>query len=245
MNMAATRTLSAEQTETFNVEYVNDDLWVHMEPALARYLSKPSNFLDVGGGNGMYVDRITEAFPQAVGTNVEPAANLVDSNRPHPRKRLINAPYQGIDFEAEAGRYDVVCFNWVLHHFVSDSYAQTVACQTDALASAAKLLKPGGALLILENLYNGIQIDNLPSRLIYGLTASRALRAVTNQLGANTAGTGVCFHSGAAWERILGNAGFDRIERQTCYRYGELSPLKRAALHMRQSEVALIVAEKS
>ena len=241
MELAATRNLSELQTAAFDVEYVTDELWQTLLPALTPHLDRPSRFLDVGGGNGLFVDRVTNAFPQSFGTNVEPARNLVASNRIHSRKNLVSATFQDADFVAEE-RFDVIFFNWVLHHFVVDGYASTVACQKAALRKACSLLNPNGTVFILENLYDGRSIDNLPSRLIYGLTSSHLLKSVTSRMGANTAGVGVCFHSRRGWNRILGGAGYPVRRFQPCYSYGELSPLRQFALHLRDTRVCLIVA---
>ncbi len=72
MEMAATKKLSELQTAEFDVEYVTDELWETLLRALAPYLGRPSRFLDVGGGNGLFVDRVTNAFPQSCGTMWSP-----------------------------------------------------------------------------------------------------------------------------------------------------------------------------
>ena len=241
MEMAATRSLSDLQTAQFDVEYVTDELWQTLLPALTPYLNRESRFLDVGGGNGLFVDRVTSAFPQSFGTNLEPALNLVASNRLHSRKSLVNATFQDSEFPADE-KFDVIFFNWVLHHFIVDGYAATVTCQKAALRKACSLLKPNGAVFILENLYNGRCVNDLPSRLVYGLTSSRLLKSVTSRMGANTAGVGVCFHSKAAWHRMLVDAGYPVCRFRPCYSYGELSPLRRFALHLRDMRVCLLVA---
>jgi len=241
MEIAATKSLSELQTAQFDLEYVTDELWQSLRPALAPYLGQSSRFLDIGGGNGMFVDRVTNAFAQSTGVNVEPAANLVASNRLHSRKSLVNATFQDAEFPADE-KFDVIFFNWVLHHFVVDGYAATIACQKAALRKACSLLKPNGAVFVLENLYEGRTVDNLPSRLIYGLTSSNLLKSVTSRMGANTAGTGVCFHSKDAWYRILGDAGYRVRCFHSCYSYGELSPLRQWALHLRDTCVGLMVA---
>ena len=61
--VAATRVLSEAQTEAFDFEIVDDELWSVLKPALAQQLAGPSTrILDVGGGNGLFVDRVLEAF---------------------------------------------------------------------------------------------------------------------------------------------------------------------------------------
>lgn len=236
------RTLSEDQTRSFDVEYVDDDLWRLLSARLEGRLDRPdSTALDVGGGNGVFVDRILETFPEARVTNIEPASNLAARNRSHPRKRVVGDTFQNAVLDI-AEKFDVIFFNWVLHHFVVSGYRNTRDCQVDALRHAQVMLRDNGVVAIFENLYSGNTIDNLPSRIIYELTRSRALKGVTSRLGANTAGVGVCFHSQAGWRQLLDEAGFEIESVTPCYSYGALSPLKRGLLHLRDSRVALIIA---
>ena len=241
MELTATRTLSEDQTEAFDVEYVNDDLWRILEPQLKTRLSGPSRFLDVGGGNGMLVDRILNAFPESEGVNLEPANNLVLANAAHPRKTVVPAMLQDLNVD-EAGKFDVITINWVIHHLIVDNYGGTLDCQADALRQLGRLLKPGGAILAFENIYDGAVIDEAPSRLIFELTASKLLARVTAKMGANTAGVGVCFHSETGWRKVFRAAGLDVTGFSPCYSFGSLSPIKKAILHLKDSRVGLFTA---
>ncbi|HYN79130.1 MAG TPA: hypothetical protein VES73_15210, partial [Lamprocystis sp. (in: g-proteobacteria)] len=110
---------------------------------------------------------------------------------------------------------------------------------------ARKLLAKDGILVVFENYYPGLLFDDLPSRLIYTLTASTLLKSFTERLGANTAGVGVCFHSMKAWLIKVKQAGLAVDATQPGYRYGNLTPLKRLLLHMRSAEVGVIIARAS
>lgn len=235
------RLLADQQTEAFDVEYVIPQLWALIEPHLEPRLARPSRFLDVGGGNGIFTDRVLDAYPQAEGVIVEPSQTLRERNLPRPSKTLVSGTFQGAAFDPRH-RFDVIFFNWVLHHFVADTYRQTQALQLQGLIDARNLLAPGGILVIFENYYPGLLIDDLPSRLIYTLTASRLLKAFTQRLGANTAGVGVCFHSLHAWLSKVSQAGLTVEATHPGYRYGTLSPAKRLMLHMRNAEVGAIIA---
>lgn len=241
MTTHAVRLLESPQTAQFDLEYVNDALWHTLEPVLAPLLSKPgSRCLDVGGGNGAFVDRLLKLFPTLHATVVEPAPNLLTKNHPHARKQLIQGTFQTAELNA-AGAYDCIFFNWVLHHFVSDGYAGSLALQQQALAQCRHMLTPHGRVCMLENFYDGY-VDDLPSRLIFSATASHMAKPIARLLGANTAGVGVCFHSEHAWIAMLEQAGFALQARQHCYDFGQLSPLKRLALGLKHSRVGLLVA---
>jgi SAM-dependent methyltransferase len=237
------RVLADQQTEAFDVEYVIPQLWALIEPHLKVRLDRPSRFLDVGGGNGVFTDRVLDAFPQSAGVIVEPSQTLRERNVPRPSKTLVPGTFQAAALDP-GSRFDVIFFNWVLHHFVGDSYAKTQALQRQGLADARSLLTDDGCVVVFENYYPGLLIDDLPSWIIYTLTASRLLTPFSRRLGANTAGVGVCFHSRAAWLAKVVQAGLVVEATHPGYRYGNLTPLKRLLLHMGEAQVGAIIARR-
>jgi hypothetical protein len=66
---------------------------------------------------------------------------------------------------------------------------------------------PGGRISVWDNLYDGLVVDVLPSRLIYALTSMRSVAPLVSLGGANTAGVGVCFQSARRWRRHFRDAG--------------------------------------
>jgi len=104
-------------------------------------------------------------------------------------------------------KFDLILFNWILHHLVVGSYAKTTALQRNVVAKARRLLNPGGVVSVLENLYEGSVVDGVPSRLIFELTSSKLLKPLIRRLGANTAGCGVCFRSRRAWREDAAQCG--------------------------------------
>lgn len=203
--------LSKDQLANFDTEYVTEALW----NVLKRHIDSAHpdghfSFLDIGGGNGVFADRLLANYPDAEGTVLDNSELLLGRNQPHPRKRLIEQSAENLD-RIEA-TYDVVFFNWVLHHLVGDSYTNSVGHAATTLGNAASILKPGGHISIFENMYDGLIVDNAPSHIIHGLTSTRAITSIIRRLGANTAGTGVCFQSRASWDRILHDAGIATIE---------------------------------
>ncbi len=235
--------LSSQQTQAFDTEYVDDMMFELVKQALAKFQISQSPFrlLDVGGGNGKYADKLLYHYPNASAVVVEPEKTLAEKNLPNRRKQVIQSPFQNI---ALPSGLNAVQFNWVLHHFVTSGYRDTCALQQRALRDAYRSLAPGGIIMIFENFYEGALSEDLPSQLIFHLTSSQFLAPLTEKLGANTAGVGVCFHSARFWREQLAQAGFSQIEEHPCYDFGTLSSIKRVALTLRKQRVGLLVARK-
>ena len=157
-----------------------------------------------GGGA---TDMLLDAYPGARGVVLDAAEVLLRENKRHPRKEVLLARAENLDELFGERKFDLVLFNWILHHLVLDSYAKTVELQRTVIAKSRRLLNPGGVISILENLYEGTVVDGVPSRLIFELTKSTMLKPLVSRLGANTAGCGVCFRSRKAWKEDAGRAG--------------------------------------
>jgi ubiquinone/menaquinone biosynthesis C-methylase UbiE len=195
----AARMLKEEQLRTFDTEHICDAEWAVIQPIFdASFAGRAFSFLDVGGGNGSFADRMLAAYSGARGVVLDSADTLLRQNRPHPRKELMLARAENMQ-ELGERKFDLIMLNWVLHHLVMESYAKTTALQRKVLANARQLLSPGGSVSVLENLYEGKVLDELPSRLIFKLTSSKLLESFVRRLGANSAGCGVCFRSRRAW----------------------------------------------
>lgn len=136
---------------------------------------------------------------------------LLARNEPHPRKQLVQASVTDAGV-LEGERFDLVCFNWVLHHLVADGYGSSHAFARDALATAGRMLAPGGRISVFENLYDGLLLDRMPGWLIYRMTASSRLARFASGQGANTAGVGVCFQSRASWLETFAESGAEVLQ---------------------------------
>src|SRR5688572_4828486 len=203
--------LSDAQLAHFDTEYVTPQLWKKLTRRIdADFPRGDFRFLDVGGGSGRFTDRLLAAYPQARGTILDNSSLLLGRNTPHARKHLIEDSAEHMHrFDR---RYDLVFFNWVLHHLVGDDYRDSLAHIDHALRAATGLLTPRGRISVFENIYDGLIVGNAPSHIIFRLTSAKAIAPLIRRLGANTARVGVCFQSKAGWERILGNAGIDSLE---------------------------------
>lgn len=210
-------------------------MWQPLRSKLAA-IPGPFSFLDVGGGNGVFTDRVLAEFPDATGVVGDDADLLLRRHRKHPRKTTVKLDALRLP-AAGLGRFDVVFMNWLLHHLVDNgSYRRTRQHITRALADTRWLLNPGGHLSVFENMYDGALHHNLPSRLVFALTSSRGLAPLTRRLGANTAGVGVCFQSERAWRDLVAGAGYQVVSFTPDERW-PMSAAKRALLGLRAVRV--------
>ncbi|NTS76410.1 class I SAM-dependent methyltransferase [Catenovulum sp. SM1970] len=240
---ATLKLLDSEQIQAFDVEYIDENFFKVVKATFNQiHHGLPFELLDIGGGNGIYADKVLANYPKAQVTLVEPDDYLLSRNRQSYRKILVKSTFQ--DYRGLANEFDYIQLNWVLHHFITQGYQNTEQLQLKGLKKAYQLLKPGGHIVIFENLYDGGVLDDLPSRLIYWLTANKSLTKLTKKMGANTAGVGVCFHSGKAWGKLLRKAGFRNITVRHCYDFGNLSLAKKKLLTIKKQHVAFITASK-
>ncbi len=221
-HQARPRILSDDQTVAFDSSAWDQqrfEQWMQMdriEALLSLYLAEHSEarFLDLGGGTGRFADTLLahhESCDATVGDNSEV---LLSRNRPHPRKTIqrVDAWHLGRTFAAQS--FDVVFVHRLLHHLVVGSYRGSLLLIQSVLDQCAMVLKPHGRLSIIENIWEGWPIDSLAGRLLYYATSSRLAAPVTRRLGANTAGTGVCYLSDRLLNRLLKRAGLGVEVRQ-------------------------------
>jgi hypothetical protein len=195
--------LADDQLASFDTEYVDDKLWEPIRRCIDRdYPDGRFTFLDVGGGVGVFADRVLSAYPEATGVVLDNSSLLLDRNQPHPRKTIVLASIEDLATAVE-DKFDLVFGNWILHHLVSPSYRRTRRNIRTGLEAMADMLAEGGHLSVYENLYNGVLVNGAPSWLIHRLTSSRAIARISRRGGANTAGVGVCFLSRSQWLRVF------------------------------------------
>ncbi|MEH1816440.1 MAG: class I SAM-dependent methyltransferase [Nostoc sp.] len=234
MNNEVIRQLNNQQLEEFDQEYIDDLRWEKVKSLIDQNFSeKRFSFLDIGGGNGMFADRILQNYPKSVATLIDNASILLELNRPNIRKTWLLASVEELNnlFEDNT-KFDLIFFNWSLHHFVKNSYHQTRKIQREALINARNLLSENGCISIFENMYDGIVFTKLPSYLIFYLTSSKILAPIMKKLGANTAGCGVCFLSKPQWEDIINNAEL-MVSQYTDYeKWKDVNIMRRIFLHI-------------
>src|SRR5258706_3977835 len=132
MKSQAIKKLDDSQVESFDTEYVKEGRWDTIRAHIDKdFPGGEFTFLDVGGGSGNFADRLLAQYPKSVGTIIDNAEVLLEKNRPNERKPLIWDSVENL--RQMSMRYDMVCVHWLLHHLVSDSYAQTRQNQLSTL----------------------------------------------------------------------------------------------------------------
>jgi len=191
------------QVARFDTEYVNEALWQVIKARIDKDFPEGDfTFLDLGGGSGRFADRLLANYPRCTGTVLDNSELLLRRNTPRARKTLIRESVENIG-RVVSSKYDLICLNWLLHHLVGNSYRESRNNMSLVLRAAVPLLTASGRISIFENMYRGFLLDNLPSHLIFLLTSSKSIAAITRKLGANTGGVGVCFLSEKQWRATI------------------------------------------
>jgi len=231
--METIKKLNEQQVLNFDTDYIRDEDWDKLCEYLWKLFPEGNfNFLDIGGGNGVFCDKVLDTFLQSKAVLLDNSEYLISLNKQSGRKRIICASVEEIDklFQGEA--FDVVFLNLVLHHFVSNGYKSTYKNVKDTFLKLKPLLSSKGYVYVFEDFYNGLIFDGLPSHLIFTLTSSKMLAGLTRKLGANTGGIGVCFRSKKQWEKIINECGYRIIHEGKSIEFNEFPLYKRLLLHL-------------
>lgn len=224
--------LSDEQLAEFDTDDMFDERWEMITSSIAMDFPEGDfTFLDLGGGNGVFSDRLLAAYPKAKCVLLDNSELLLHRNTKNPRKETILASIEDMNEKLGDKRFDIIFINWLLHHLVADSYSKTKYNSEFAIKSSRDLLKEGGRVAVFENTCDGLVVDNLSSHLIFHLTSSKALAPITSRLGANTAGIGLCYRSKQAWLDIFDACGLRSLKTTSEKEYWDTSVMKRVILH--------------
>jgi SAM-dependent methyltransferase len=204
--------LSQEQVALYDAEFVDERGMEIICSAIDRHFPDGRfSFLDVGGGNGIFADRILDRYPSARGTVIDSSELMISKNAARPRKEAIVC--DAAEVAARGELFDLIFCNLVLHHLVTTgSYRRTRENVERVLAGLAGCLSESGCISVYELEFNGL-IDDFPGHAIFALTSSKVLAPVVKRLGGNTAGVGACFRSHRAWTKLFYGVGLDLIGR--------------------------------
>lgn len=205
--------LNEKQNAAFDTEFHSPEELENKFLLLEELFNdRPFNVLDLGGGNGLFADQLLARFPKSFVAIVDISSLLLAKNRPSTRKELIHGSIESMLSILSGRTFDCITVNWVFHHLVGNSYQACRKNCLDTLIQCKKILSPNGMLLVTENMFDGYLRSNLPSHLIYTITATRwpwFVRLAKRFF--NTAGVGVCFQSRRAWQHMFAQAGLDVI----------------------------------
>jgi phospholipid N-methyltransferase len=231
--------LSSEQLERFNTEYVDDEMW----NAVVNFIDKSFEtgkftFMDIGGGNGVFTDKILAYYPHSEAILLDNAPNLIEINTQQARKTIIMDSAENIEHYLNTYEVDIIFINWVLHHLVSNTYQKTRNNVLNILGTI-KRNERVKYVAIFENMYNGILFDSLPSKIIYHITSLQSVKRLTKKMGANTAGIGVSFLSKKTWLKIF-NAIFGSSNVSVVdFHLWEIPVVRKVFLHIKNTHMSL------
>ncbi len=149
--------------------------WTHslLVPFLLDWLKTHPDWLDerqplevceFGGGGGILLGQLHEQLGEHVTLY---NAELVDGYRAHQATEAIHFMRTSIlDSGLPDDRFDVVMMRFVLHHLIGRTWAQARENQALALREMLRLVKPGGLVLIQEQVVQ----PALACRMIYWLS---------------------------------------------------------------------------
>jgi SAM-dependent methyltransferase len=205
------RKLGDSQTTAFDTDYAEGGRWDAVKACIDQdFPSGEFSFLDVGGGNGRFADRLLAQYPSATGTVLDSSEALLSRNAGNARKVLMCESVENLSEISR--RVDLISVHWLLHHLVGESYVQTRRNQQRTLRSLRELLTPRGRISVFENMYQGWVIEDLPGTLIYYITSAKLIAALARRMGANTAGVGVCFLSKRQWLTTFRESGLEVVK---------------------------------
>jgi hypothetical protein len=178
--------------------------WEHVKDIINRnFPNGKFLFLDIGGGNGLFADGILECYVDSKGTVIDNSLLLLEKNKPNNRKLLINCGAENLVNVISGKKYDIIFFNWILHHLVTNKYKGTREIIVNCIRDARELLSENGIIIVVENCYVNSVFEFIPSRIIYHALSSKFLKTITRRIGANTAGVGVFYLTENLWCSIF------------------------------------------
>lgn len=184
------------------------------------------SLLDVGGGDGFLADRVLEAFPNVRATVVDISQQLLDRNRPHPRKTLVCSDLHDFFRSCPARTaVDVINFDVLLHHVLTPtSFRESRRMQSRVIEQAVRVLAEDGAISIREILYDSWPV--LPRRathwFLWYLSTRRLPRPLSrllHALGVRSQGAGVCYLDETDLNAILHEHGLCVVSRVVIARW--------------------------
>ncbi|OGP57435.1 MAG: hypothetical protein A2162_08595 [Deltaproteobacteria bacterium RBG_13_52_11b] len=227
--------LNDTQLKSFDREFIKNKRW----ETIKRYIERDFpdgcfTFMDIGGGNGNFADRVLGNWPKSQGVVLDNSRLLLNKNKPNSRKTLLFDSVENLESHAE-NKFDLVTLNLVLHHVVARaSYSRCLDNISGVLRSVRTILSERGRVSVFEQMYIGLFLDVAPSWIIYQLTSHKTMANIIRKCGANTAGIGVCFLTYKQWCSVIQRIGF-RFE----YTEDGLFPVPwtwRSLLHVRRLE---------
>ena len=177
--------------------------------------------LDIGGGSGYFSSLVYEYF---FDMNIDCEVFVIDTIKYDTwRNKIFHGKITFIEVSAERlsqvfekETFDIVFAKYVFHHFVKDTWKKSIDCMTSIIMQIKYIIKKDSYLCIVDQFYNGLLGDTSASRMIYRFTSCRKsfFVKIFKNMGAQSAGVGVCFLSKKMWYKLFLAANFfvEKIE---------------------------------
>jgi glycosyltransferase involved in cell wall biosynthesis/SAM-dependent methyltransferase len=126
----------------------------HVAGFLDRHAGPGSSLIDLGCGTGNTLEHLQASTPPAIVAGLDVSARCLERTR----QRLGCATYQGSIYDpgivdAIEDRFDFALLSAVLHHLIGRTRTESRRYARLALQNAARLLRPGGHLLVVEPIF--------------------------------------------------------------------------------------------
>jgi ubiquinone/menaquinone biosynthesis C-methylase UbiE len=222
----------------------------HYLSFLKQHISFDSrmHILDVGGGNGSFLDLLLDNLPNSTGILLDNSKYMISLNKTHPRKETVLSSATNAANKFGNMKFDIITINLLLHHLVVSKEKDIESIVIRCLEGVGNLLCKKGSVVLYEQTYDGWSKRLDPGRAIFFLSSIKQpmIADFFRRLGANSAGVGVRFRSRAGWREISKKSGYRMVAEKTLF-VDNVSLFRRFALGIKTmaSHVYLLKRETS
>jgi ubiquinone/menaquinone biosynthesis C-methylase UbiE len=168
--------------------------------------------LDIGGGSGYFSVALYEYFK---GKNCE--IYVIDPMRYDTwskfseKVKFVQGTADDLSKIFNVGFFDIIFAKYVFHHFIKDTWEKTIVGMKSIIKQIQSIMKKNACFCIVDQFYNGLLGDTSASKMIYRFTKCQIpfLVKIFRKMGAESAGTGVCFLSKKMFLKLFHYAGFE------------------------------------
>ena len=211
--------------------------WLKAHPEWLR-VRRPVTICEFGGGGGGLLAQLHAALGDAATLY---NAELVTEYRDHQASDAIRFLQTSVlDSGLPAAHFDVVMMRFVLHHLIGKSWAQARQNQARAVAEMLRLVKPGGLVLIQEQVVQ----PALACRIIYWLSRLASLLKLRIERFEITPSTVVAYMTHAEFVALCAAAAPPATWVVNTYRRRKMSLQWRLTLLLNNNGDALIGIRK-
>jgi ubiquinone/menaquinone biosynthesis C-methylase UbiE len=198
---------------------ISKGLLLEFDDILSKYKNNNSiKILDIGGASGNFALTVKEYF---AGINCE--VIVIDNTKFETwtefsnKITFIETSVDNLDTVFKENMFDIIFANRVFHHFVRESWKETVCGMKSIMGKIYKTLKQDGHLCIVDHFFDGMLFDKISSKLVYTISSCtfKPILAISKRIGVESAGIGVCFLSYNMWIELLRENNFiiERLKR--------------------------------